>query len=68
MKLQPPPKLLMDIEKLLAKQRQMTGKPLSPTGDEGGKPSAQLGGTKQQMKIAPTGATPIGRVNDIIGY
>ena len=27
--------LLMDIEKLLAKQRQMTGKPLSPTGDEG---------------------------------
>ena len=36
--------LLMDIEKLLAKQRQMTGKPLSSTEDEGDKPSDQLVG------------------------
>jgi len=30
----------------------------APNGAKGGKPSAQLGGTKQRMKVAPTGATP----------
>ena len=73
----------MDIEKALAKQRQRSGTqvPLTSNDVKGEKgfqpvlpsPEGSIGEVvdkvaKQRMKVSPTGDTPIGRVNDIIGY